>query len=74
MASVARPGQVRDAIIAYLRARGDEGATLEQIRNAVNKSIGTGVPASSVRSYLNNNTPDMFTRTQRGHYKLIERS
>jgi site-specific DNA-methyltransferase (adenine-specific) len=30
------------------------------------------IPASSVRSYLNINTPGLFERTGRGHYKLRE--
>jgi DNA modification methylase len=32
--------------------------------------MGNTVPASSIRSYLNLNTPDLFERTSRGHYRL----
>jgi len=63
-----KPGQVRDAIIDYLkRTRGD--ASVETIRSAVSRSIGD-VPASSVRSYLRLNTPGLFKRTGRGRYTI----
>lgn len=65
-----RPGQVRDAILAFLRTQRD-GATLKEIRDAVNEAVGgSGVPQSSVRSYLRLNTPGVFVRTGRGTYKL----
>jgi hypothetical protein len=63
-----RPGQVRDAIVSYLRSRDD--ASVSEIRAAVSEQIGGEVPASSVRSYLNLNTPATFERTGRARYRL----
>lgn len=63
-----RPGQVRDAILAYLKRR-DE-ATAAEIVKAISSSLGRQVPASSVRSYLNLNVGDVFERVGRGCYKL----
>jgi site-specific DNA-methyltransferase (adenine-specific) len=64
------PGVVRDAIINYLRGiKGD--ASVAEIRTAVNEMLGEPVPDSSIRSYLNINTPTMFLRTSRGRYRLV---
>ncbi len=63
----AAPGLVRDSIVTYLTAA--ESASIAEIHEAVAARIGD-VPASSVRSYLNINTPDLFERTARGRYKL----
>lgn len=63
----AAPGIVRDSIIKYLSAA--ESASLAEITQAVASRLGD-VPSSSVRSYLNLNTPDLFQRTARGHYRL----
>src|ERR1700722_1320098 len=63
----AAPGIVRDSIVAYLSAA--ESASLSEIREAVTAQIGD-VPSSSVRSYLNLNTPEVFERTLRGRYRL----
>lgn len=63
-----RPGQVRDAIVSHLRSRDD--ASVSEIRAAVSDQLGGEVPASSVRSYLNLNTPATFERTGRGRYRL----
>jgi hypothetical protein len=62
------PGGVRDAILTYLSTVKDD-ASLEDIRAAVSRKLGE-VPSSSVRSYLNENTPKKFARTGRGRYKL----
>ena len=62
------PGQVRDAIVSSLRSR-DE-ASVSEIRQDVSDQLGGEVPASSVRSYLNLNTPGTFERTGRGRYRL----
>lgn len=62
------PGQVRDAIVEFLRSR-DE-ASVKEIRAAVSTKLGGDVAASSVRSYLNLNTPVAFERTGRGRYRL----
>ncbi|HLZ02110.1 MAG TPA: site-specific DNA-methyltransferase [Bradyrhizobium sp.] len=63
----AAPGIVRDSIVSYLSAA--ESASLAEITQAVASRLGD-VPASSVRSYLNLNTPELFERTSRGHYRL----
>lgn len=64
-----RPGQVRDAIVAYYREHPGE-ATIEEIHAAVCRQLGGDVARSSVRSYLNLNTPEIFIRVGRGRYKL----
>lgn len=62
------PGSIRDAIMGYLASsRGD--ASVAEIRDAVSRTLGP-VPPSSVRSYLNNNTPITFERTGRARYRL----
>lgn len=61
------PGVIRDSIMQYLSAA--ETASLAEITQAVAAHLGD-VPPSSVRSYLNLNTPDIFERTSRGHYRL----
>lgn len=63
-----RPGDVRDAIVNVLTE--PPGAyTVSQIGEKVNRLIGP-VPASSVRSYLQLNTPAVFARMERGQYSL----
>jgi DNA modification methylase len=62
------PGNIRDSIISYLSGVGG-AATVGKIHSAVANQIGS-VAASSVRSYLNLNTPDVFERTGRGCYRL----
>jgi site-specific DNA-methyltransferase (adenine-specific) len=64
----AAPGIIRDSIINYLTAA--ETASLAEIREAISAQLGNVVAASSVRSYLNLNTPDIFERTSRGQYRL----
>lgn len=63
----AAPGLVRDSIVTCLTMT--ESASIAEIREAVAARIGH-VPASSVRSYLNINTPSLFERTARGRYRL----
>jgi len=68
--SVARaPGTIRDAILAYLSEAAGREASVQDIQAAVAKKLGN-VPASSIRSYLNLNVPDLFERTGRGKYRL----
>lgn len=62
------PGSVRDSIIRALSAR-PQGAHVSEITQAVNDSLGP-TPASSVRSYLNLNSPKYFVRADRGVYQL----
>ena len=61
------PGQVRDSIVGYLEGTGS--ASLDQIYGFVTRELGE-VPASSVRSYLNLNCPEKFTRLETGRYAL----
>lgn len=65
-----RPGVVRDGIQTYLKTRGKQGATIAEIHAAVAADLGQDVAESSVRSYLNINTPERFERTGRGTYRL----
>ncbi len=62
------PGNIRDSIIGYLSAVG-RAASVAEIHGAVASQIGA-VAASSVRSYLNLNTSEVFERTGRGCYRL----
>jgi site-specific DNA-methyltransferase (adenine-specific) len=62
------PGAIRDGIISYLEAL-NRDASLAEISKAVILKLGD-VPSSSVRSYLNNNSPHLFERTGRGRYRL----
>ena len=72
MATRLKPGVVRDAIVHYLgRVKGD--ASVDEIHSAVCEEIGKDVPRSSIRSYLNLNTPRIFTRTARGRYRMARR-
>lgn len=61
------PGVIRDPIIDFLSQIGGD-AGLKEIEAYVRSRVGD-VPASSIRSYLNNNTPGLFERTRRGRYR-----
>jgi DNA modification methylase len=63
-----RPGEVRDAIVRVLEGR-PSAASVQQITDGVEELIGE-VPASSVRSYLRLNTPELFVRMDRAQYVL----
>lgn len=65
-----RPGEVRDAIVSVLEAR-PHGASVAEITQHVTMVLGD-VPASSVRSYLQLNTPRLFARQDRAQYTLSE--
>jgi hypothetical protein len=65
-----RPGEVRDAIFDALSLK-PQGASLAEIQEEVVRRIGPA-PASSVRSYLRLNTPEIFERTERAHYLVKE--
>ena len=65
------PGSIRDAILGFLTENTGD-ASISAIRNAVEQSIGC-VPASSVRSYLRLR-PDLFERTVRGRYRILDGS
>ncbi len=70
MVNKRRPGEVRDAIIEALMAR-PAGASVGEIKAAVMSRIGE-VPSSSIRSYLQLNTPGLFARSDRAQYVLDE--
>ena len=59
---------MRDAIVAFLS--GDREATTSEIHAAVEQRLGGKVARSSVRSYLNLNSTDVFQRVERGKYRL----
>jgi DNA modification methylase len=63
-----RPGEVRDAIVQVLSERAG-AASLSDIAEGVAGLIGE-VPRSSVRSYLQLNTPAIFARMDRAQYTL----
>jgi site-specific DNA-methyltransferase (adenine-specific) len=64
-----QPGQIRDAIVDFLRSRPNE-ASVPEIQQAVSRRLGEGVPPSSVRSYLSLNAETHFERTCVGTYRL----
>lgn len=68
-ASQTARGSVRDAIVDHLGIS-REGATIRELEAIVARRIGSPVPPSSVRSYLNLNTPGLFERIGRGVYRL----
>jgi DNA modification methylase len=65
-----RHGTVRDAIVEALAYR-PNGATIAEIVREVSARIGD-TPPSSIRSYLRLNTPTMFAKVGRGHYRVRE--
>ena len=64
------PGEVRDAVLMVLQAH-PSGAPVGEIVAGVRDRIGE-VSESSIRSYLRLNTPRLFVRPRRGHYRLSE--
>ncbi len=70
MSSKRRPGEVRDAILEVLMAHRGR-ATVREIQAGVADRIGR-VPPSSIRSYLQLNTPGIFARSDRAQYELDE--
>jgi hypothetical protein len=66
------PGVVRDAIMRYLGSIQGE-ASVTEIHAAVCRTLGGEVARSSVRSYLNINTPQIFLRTGHGRYRLMRK-
>jgi site-specific DNA-methyltransferase (adenine-specific) len=63
------PGQVRDAILAVFRERGGGPIRVRDIQAGVRAALGD-VPPSSVRSFLNIQTPTLFERLSKGTYRL----
>lgn len=68
-----KPGSVRDAILAAFDGRKGGELTVADIRAIVEEQLGGVVPASSIRSYLNINTPGLFIRTERGQYRRVRK-
>lgn len=64
-----RPGEVRNAIVDFLKTKRGADAHIREIHQGVEERIGE-VPSSSVRSYLNQDKSNMFERTGRGRYRL----
>ena len=62
------PGRIRDSVVSYLGVRGGD-ASLSEIQDAVTCDLGPVSP-SSIRSYLNLNTPQLFRRTSPGRYAI----
>ena len=62
------PGSIRDSIISYL-SDVTLDASVSEIHAAVTRQVGD-VASSSIRSYLNLNTPTIFERACRGRYRL----
>lgn len=63
-----RPGQVRDAVLAFLHDV-DDSASIAEIQIAVNNRLGAVSP-SSVRSCLNHHADNLFERVGRGRYRI----
>lgn len=70
MSSKRRPGQIRDAIFEVLGSR-HAGASVQEIQAGVTAQLGPVSP-SSIRSYLQLNTPGYFVRSDRAQYVLDE--
>lgn len=66
-----RPGEVRDAIERVLTDAA-KPLSVKEIHESIEARLGSTVPASSVRSYLNLNAGrnGQFRRVRRGVYKL----
>jgi len=67
-----KPGAVRDAILALFMREKRELA-ISEITGALEKALDGPVAPSSIRSYLNLNTPGQFIRTGHGKYRLVRR-
>lgn len=66
------PGRVRDGILQVMSFT-SKGLTAKEIGDRVSQVVGP-VKESSVRSYLRLNTPQLFTREERGVYTLRQDS
>ena len=62
------PGSVRDGILQVMSFT-SKGLTAKEIGDRVSQVVGS-VKESSVRSYLRLNTPQVFTREERGVYSI----
>jgi hypothetical protein len=66
------PGTVRDAILDVLTSS-EEGMNARQIQERIEDALDKPVPPSSVRSYLQLNTPGLFERVGRGLYRVARK-
>ncbi|MBM2806483.1 MAG: putative methylase domain protein [Deltaproteobacteria bacterium] len=66
------PGQVRDAVREVL-SLSPRSLSVREIEDQVSQVLGH-TPASSVRSYLRLNTPELFVREKRGIYSVKGRT
>lgn len=66
------PGRVRDAIL-HIMSQSVGSMAVNDIELRVNQIVGP-TPASSIRSYLRLNTPNVFVRENRGVYRLRDSS
>ena len=62
------PGRVRDGIVQVMSLT-SRALSVKEIEERVSQVVGP-VSGSSVRSYLRLNTPELFTREERGVYTL----
>ena len=62
-------GAIRDVLMNHLSIV-RQGATIAELEAVARAKIGDTIGASSVRSYLNLNTPKLFERMSRGRYRL----
>jgi hypothetical protein len=72
MAGRRAPGEIRDAIVTYLRGK-PGGARVGEIVTGVSELLDSEVSPSSVRSYLRLNDGTKFQRVERGRYRLVDR-
>ena len=64
-----KPGEIRDAVLSALLAH-QSGASVKQIIAGVKRILDDEVSESSIRSYLQLNTPRLLNRPVRGRYQL----
>lgn len=64
------PGVVRDAIYTFIARR--DATSVHEIWKGVEAQLGAPVARSSVQSYLQLNTPELFERVERGVYRLAQ--
>lgn len=61
--------ELRKAVVKTLRAS-PAGLDVDQIVADVQRTLGHEIRASSIRAHLRGNTPNVFTRLHREHYRL----
>ena len=67
-----KPGAIRDAIV-HVFGKEKRELSIAELHGEIEKLLGGSIAASSVRSYLNLNTPGQFIRTGHGKYRLVRR-